>query len=108
MFDLLQIVLGHRFDGRVRLFSADGTARPNADHGATVRQAPRRRQHLDEIAANAMNEEHRRKAATLLERDQRSRAWRTRLSQRLTKLRESRRLADQRQRDLESKRPLEL
>ena len=107
LLDLPEIVGGHRLDARVRFFSPDDTARPNANHRAGVGDAARRGQDFDEVPANAMDEEDRRLAASRLERDQRRRTWCAPLSQGLAKLTEPRRLADQRERDLESQHPLE-
>ena len=97
LLDLPQIVGSHRFDARVRGLSAHNPARSNANHRARVGHATRRGQEFDEIAANAVDDEKRRRPSPALRVINGVEPGARRSLNALAKLIESRRLIEQRQ-----------
>ena len=94
--DLSQILLRHHLYARVRCFPTCETARLNANDRARVGHASRRRQDFNDISADAVDEEDRRRTLASLQGNELDIARRTVLSQDLAKLTKSRRLVEQR------------
>src|SRR5262245_54149957 len=94
--DFAQVVGGHRLDARVRHFVAYDAPGAYADHCARVSDSPRRCQHFDDVAADAVDEEYRRLAVSSLESHERRRAGCAPLAQCLAQEVKPRRLVDQR------------
>src|SRR5882672_1238740 len=94
--DLSQILLRHHLYARARSFPTCETARLNANDRARVGHASCRRQDFNDIPANAVDEEERRRTLASLQGNELDIARRAVLSQDLAKLTKSRRLVEQR------------